>query len=78
MYAGKLYYFKTCTSTNNPAFCHEHFDEPNFEAELQTRRGFRKLIQLKPDRVPTIFNLKPKSNMVKLLKEDNFRLESVQ
>ena len=35
--------------------CHEHFEESCFEAELQTRLGFRRFKRLKPGAVPTTF-----------------------
>ena len=37
--------------------CHEHFEESCFEAELQTRLGFRRFKRLKPGATPTAFNI---------------------
>ena len=36
--------------------CHEHFEESCFEAELQTRLGFRRFKCLKPGAALTAFN----------------------
>ena len=44
--------------------CHEHFEESCFEAELQTRLGFRKFKRLTPGAVPTIFNFNPTESHV--------------
>ena len=37
--------------------CHEHFEESCFEAELQTRLGFRRFKRLKPGAASTAFNI---------------------
>ena len=37
--------------------CYEHFEESCFEAELQTRLGFRRFKRLKPGAAPTTFNI---------------------
>ena len=37
--------------------CHEHFEESCFEAELQTRFGFRRFKRLKPGAASTAFNI---------------------
>ena len=39
--------------------CHEHFEESCFEAELQTRLGFKRFKHPKPGAVPTTFNFSP-------------------
>ena len=70
--------------------CHEHFEESCFEAELQTRLGFRRFKHPKPGAVPTVFNFDPTTRekrkgpevlkkdgnicYIKLL-EDNFSLK---
>ena len=37
--------------------CHEHFEESCFEAELQTRLGFRRFKRLKPGAASKAFNI---------------------
>ena len=37
--------------------CHEHFEESCFDAELQTRLGFRRFKCLKPGAASTAFNI---------------------
>ena len=44
--------------------CHEHFEEYFFEAELQTRHGFRRFKRPEPLAVPTIYHLNPTQSHV--------------
>ena len=61
--AGWLFNIGTGWTVKNYSFsgakrvCHEHFEESCFEAELQTKLGFRRLKRLKPGSAPTSFNI---------------------
>ena len=48
---------KNCSFSGAKRVCHEHFEESCFEAELQTKLGFRRLKRLKPGAAPTAFNI---------------------
>ena len=49
----------TDTFSGSQNVCHEYFEKSRFEAELQTRLGFRKLRRLRTDAVATTFNFNP-------------------
>ena len=63
------------TSRDARRVCHEHFEESCFEAELQTRLGFRKRASMKLGAVPTIFNYDPARSPVQREKK---RLRSAE
>ena len=61
--AGWLFKIGTGRTVKNYSFsgaqrvCHEHFEESCFEAELQTRLGFRRFKRLKPGAESTACNI---------------------
>ena len=61
--AGWLFKIGTGWTVKNYSFsgaqrvCHEHFEESCFEAELQTRLGFRRFKRLKPGAASTALNI---------------------
>ena len=55
---------KTNHLSGAQSVCHEHFEESCFEAELQTKLGFRRFKHPKPGAVPTIFNFDPTQSRV--------------
>ena len=50
--------------------CHEHFEESCFEAELQTRLGFRRFKRLKPGAVPTTFYNNTTQSLIQLERKE--------